>query len=95
MKKKEILTDSYYTQIILYIHFNAVKHGFVINPLEWPYSSIHYYLNNSSIRLQIGSEILKNGINEVIDWFEGIDQFKEMHTLYDPYRELRFNDFEI
>ncbi|MGR6871286.1 REP-associated tyrosine transposase [Pseudomonas sp. HK3] len=29
-----------------YIHINPVKHGFVITPNEWPYSTYHKYLNN-------------------------------------------------
>jgi putative transposase len=29
-----------------YIHLNPVKHGYVVDPAEWPYSSIHHYLRN-------------------------------------------------
>lgn len=31
-----------YLNHIEYTHNNPVKHGFVANPYEWPYSSIHY-----------------------------------------------------
>ncbi|MBN1483724.1 MAG: transposase [Chloroflexia bacterium] len=27
-----------------YIHYNPVKHGYVQDPAEWPFSSYHYYL---------------------------------------------------
>ena len=27
-----------------YIHFNPVKHGFVLRVGDWPYSSFHYYV---------------------------------------------------
>ncbi len=32
----------YYT--LNYIHFNPTKHGYVQKPLEWPGSSVHWYL---------------------------------------------------
>lgn len=27
-----------------YIHYNPVKHGHVIHPIDWPYSSIHQFI---------------------------------------------------
>ena len=27
-----------------YIHYNPVKHGHVIRPIDWPYSSIHQFI---------------------------------------------------
>jgi putative transposase len=27
-----------------YIHYNPVKHGLVLNPTDWPYSSIHRFI---------------------------------------------------
>ncbi|HYQ91201.1 MAG TPA: transposase [Candidatus Competibacteraceae bacterium] len=27
-----------------YIHYNPVKHGYVSRPVEWPYSSLHRYI---------------------------------------------------
>ena len=41
MKKKEVADEDYFTRLILYIHNNPVKHGFVKSPYDWPYSSIH------------------------------------------------------
>ncbi len=32
-----------YVNHINYIHNNPVKHGYVLSPKEWPYSSLHYY----------------------------------------------------
>ena len=28
-----------------YIHYNAVKHGYVTRVADWPYSSFHRYVN--------------------------------------------------
>ena len=27
-----------------YIHYNPVKHGYVFNAVDWPFSSIHRYI---------------------------------------------------
>ncbi|MGY4109718.1 REP-associated tyrosine transposase, partial [Aeromonas encheleia] len=33
-----------------YIHFNPVKHGYCIKPVDWPYSSIHLYIRRGWIK---------------------------------------------
>ena len=33
-----------YMNHVHYIHFNPVKHGYVENPCDWPYSSIHRFI---------------------------------------------------
>lgn len=69
-KFKEVENDSYFTQLILYIHNNPIKHGFVKNIYDWPYSSIHQLSKNNSDKLNY---------SEVIDWFGDADQFKKVH----------------
>jgi putative transposase len=32
-----------------YIHYNPLKHGYVKNPVEWPYSTIHRFIKNRGI----------------------------------------------
>jgi len=32
-----------------YIHYNPVKHGYVKRPIDWPYSSIHQYVEDDVI----------------------------------------------
>lgn len=34
-----------YQYYIDYIHYNPVKHGYVHKASDWPYSSIHHYIN--------------------------------------------------
>ncbi|ANN96418.1 TPA: transposase [Legionella pneumophila] len=29
-----------------YIHYNPVKHGYVVHPIDWPYSSVHQFIRN-------------------------------------------------
>jgi putative transposase len=33
-----------------YIHFNPVKHGYVEHAIDWPYSSIHRYVADGTLR---------------------------------------------
>ena len=35
-----------YNNHIDYIHFNPVKHGYVNNPRDWPYSTLHQFITN-------------------------------------------------
>lgn len=44
-KHKEVASDAYFTQLVLYIHHNAVKHGFVTDVRDWPHSSYHQYIS--------------------------------------------------
>lgn len=32
-----------------YIHYNPVKHGYVLQPVQWQYSSIHHYIKNEAL----------------------------------------------
>ncbi len=48
-KRKVVESETYFTQLIAYIHLNPVKHGFCKHILDWEYSSFHaYYLNKPS-----------------------------------------------
>jgi putative transposase len=44
-----IRNDEDYEHHINYIHYNPVKHGYVTNPVEWEYSSIHRYIQEGTI----------------------------------------------
>ncbi len=78
-KFKEVRNNSYFTQLILYIHNNPVKHGFVKNIYDWPYSSIHQISKNESAKLNY---------NEVIDWFGDADQFKKAHERIEYFKSV-------
>lgn len=45
-KSKEVETQSYFQNLINYIHNNPVKAGLCCTPSEYKYSSIEYYNNN-------------------------------------------------
>jgi putative transposase len=42
-----------------YIHWNPVKHGHVIRPADWPYSSFHRYVRDGLLPLDwgVGGEV--------------------------------------
>jgi putative transposase len=57
-KRKSVETEAYFTQLIVYVHLNPIKHGFCKDILDWPYSSIHaYYLDKST---KINRQYLQN-----------------------------------
>lgn len=69
-KRIHVGDDSYFTQLVRYIHLNPVKHGFVKAPEDWRYSSYNTILSKRAT--------LVKG-KEVIDWFDGVDNFKFCH----------------
>ncbi len=69
-KRIEVTSDTYFTNLIFYIHFNPQKHGFVNDFREWPWSSFGALRGGMPTKLQ-----RKN----VLDWFEGRDKFGEFH----------------
>jgi len=68
-KRIEITSDSYFTNIVHYIHHNPVHHGFVKNLADWPWSSYHDFLLPELTPVQ----------QEVINWFGNRQQFMLFH----------------
>ena len=46
-----------YEQHVNYIHFNPVKHGYVENVCDWPYSSFHDYVDRGLLPNEWGGEM--------------------------------------
>ena len=44
-----------------YIHYNPVKHGYVSNPVAWPYSSIHRYIERGQLTADWGAGVNFDG----------------------------------
>lgn len=61
-RRKEIISEEYYSSIVGYIITNAVKHGFCKTTENYQYSAY-------SSLLSIGSTLLLR--DEVLDWFGG------------------------
>ena len=71
-KLSEIITESYYTRIVTYIHQNPVLAGLVQSIEDYEYSSYPAYLSNKSSALKK---------DDVLEWFGGIRGFIESHKI--------------
>nr|WP_320120340.1 hypothetical protein [uncultured Marinifilum sp.] len=69
-KRKQINHENYLKQLVLYIQNNPIHHGFCDHPIEYPWSS---YLSC------ISDKPTKMKREEVIEWFDDLDNFKFCH----------------
>lgn len=70
INRKPVTDDTYYSQLIYYIHRNPIHHGFVKHPSEWPFSSYQIFLSDKQTQLER---------EEVLEWFGSKDFFVEFH----------------
>ena len=79
-RRKEVNTETYFRQLVIYIHQNPVKHRFVSNIDDYPYSSFHSYF------LEERSFLDKE---KVLELFGGIENFRSAHEEmlqnFDPF----------
>jgi putative transposase len=66
----EVTSNAYLTWLVVYIHRNPQKHGFVDDYRTWPYSSYHAHLSDRPTHLQR---------EEVVEWFHGIEGLVMSH----------------
>ena len=71
-RREKADSESYLRNLILYIHYNPIRHGVSRNILHYPYSSFGQFINVRPIKVEK---------NEVIDWFDGYSKFLEDHHL--------------
>lgn len=71
-RRIKIDKDAYLTQVIYYLHYNAVHHNICQHPSQYKFSSYNSFLSNTQSGLKR---------EEVIEWFGGIDLFKKYHEL--------------
>jgi len=79
-KRKEITADHYLTNVIVYIHLNPVRHGFVKSPDSWSWSSYTSILTNSRYLVQP---------EQVIEWFGNMEEFIRHHQQKEPDPDLQ------
>ena len=63
-------SDTYFTQLIVYIHQNPQRHGLIANFRDWPYSSYQTLFSTQPTRLKR---------EMVIDWFDGTERVSAQH----------------
>lgn len=66
----EVTTNSQLLWLVVYIHYNPQKHGFVDDFRSWPHSSFHALASTSPTHLR--SDV-------VLQWFGGLPGFKMAH----------------
>ena len=66
----EITSDAHFMWLVIYIHQNPQKHGFVDDFRTWPYSSYHTLLSTKLTRLKR---------DDVLTWFGGVEAFGISH----------------
>ena len=65
-----VTTDAYFARLIVYIHQNPQKHGFVEDFRDWPYSSYHTLLADKPTHLQRDT---------VLSWFDSPQSVVALH----------------
>jgi REP element-mobilizing transposase RayT len=70
-KRIEINKESYFTQAIIYIHTNPLKHKVTDDFTSYKWSSWQSMLSDAPTRIMR---------KEVLDWFGGKDQFIQAHN---------------
>ena len=62
--------DCYNTRLVVYIHNNPQKHGFVDDFRDWLWSSYHALVSDKPTHIRR---------DQVLNWFGGISPFTETH----------------
>lgn len=70
-KRIEVENDGHFTQLIIYIHANAEKHGLVNDFNKHKWSSYRSILSDKPTHLKR---------EEVLAWFGGREKFMQIHT---------------
>jgi len=65
-----VTSEAYFVRLVIYIHQNPQKHGFVIDFSDWPYSSYHTLLSAKPTHLKRGA---------VLTWFGNADEMTATH----------------
>ena len=47
-----------------YIHYNPVKHALILNPTDWPYSSIHRFIISDRLPENWGGKAMDGSFGE-------------------------------
>lgn len=70
-RRKHINNQSYLLQVVYYIHANPIKHKFVDEIKDWPYSSYQAYVTNKKTKIDK---------MECLFWFNNLQGFKDYHN---------------
>lgn len=74
-RRIEVTTETQFTRLVVYIHRNPQKHGFVADFRDWPWSSYHALTGTKATRLKRDA---------VLGWFGNQEGFHELHQVDHP-----------
>ena len=74
VKRTELETRAYQKEVIRYIHYNPVKHGFTDRVQDWQFSSFHSLISEQPTKLARAT---------VLEYFGGKEAFLELHKFND------------
>ncbi|MFZ0531734.1 MAG: hypothetical protein WAM09_01030 [Anaerolineales bacterium] len=75
----QVTQDTYFLELIFYIHYNPQKHGLIDNFRNWQWSSYHALIGNFETRLMR---------DEVLELFGSKNAFEEFHRGMAAERKL-------
>lgn len=78
-RRKPVGDEHYLRRLVLYLHNNAVHHGFVHRTEDYPWSSYHTYLSPETTKLCK---------TETLEWFGGRSNFIASHQQYAADNDL-------
>jgi putative transposase len=78
-ERKWVDSDTYFTELIRYIHYNPRKHGFTNDIESYPHSSYQGHLSTQKTSLKR---------KEVLDWFGNTDFYKEAHEIESDWKNI-------
>lgn len=84
-KKKQVEEEHYLTGLIHYIHSNPIKAGLCKNFVDWPYSSYSSLISEKFTHLKR---------EEVLDWFNGKEDFVTFHQQNIDYSTIKDYAFD-
>ena len=70
-KRKEINSETYFRNLVYYIHLNPVEAGFCDNPKDWKYSSFNALITEKPTFLIQ---------TEVLNYFDDLENFMYVHS---------------
>ncbi|RMG61053.1 MAG: hypothetical protein D6722_20200 [Bacteroidetes bacterium] len=70
LRRKEIEEMDYFFRLVFYLHHNPVRHGFCVNPGDWPHSSYRAILSEQPTQL---------ARSDVLAWYGSREAFISSH----------------
>jgi len=80
-KRKQIDSLEYMRNVLVYIHQNPVNHGFTDRASEWKFSSYNSIVSGKDL-------LLKR--DEVVNWFDDLDNLIKNHHNYNLKHAIEF-----